>query len=104
MRDKYLVGVVSLSAIVIFVFLMKSLVQPKTRKYAWCQELCYGFMRGYTSFYSVNRCSRLPIIIQATSKDGKDAGIELIQPPSGSKPGDRVYFEGEKYESKYAST
>ncbi|EJC98109.1 uncharacterized protein FOMMEDRAFT_24110 [Fomitiporia mediterranea MF3/22] len=25
--------------------------------------------------------------------------IELIQPPSGSKPGDRVYFEGEKFEN-----
>lgn len=83
---------------------MKRPVQPKTCKYAWCQELCYGFMRGYTPFSSLYRCSRLPIIIQATSKDGKDAGIELIQPPSGSKPGDRVYFEGEKYESKHAST
>lgn len=37
---------------------------------------------------------------KASSKDGKEAGIELIQPPPGSKPGDRVYFEGEKYESK----
>lgn len=61
-------------------------------------------MRGYTSLYSLNRYSQLPVIAQATSKDGKDAGIELIQPPSGSKPGDRVYFEGEKYESKYALT
>lgn len=38
-------------------------------------------------------------LMKATSKDGKEAGIELIQPPPGSKPGDRVYFEGEKYES-----
>ena len=42
--------------------------------------------------------------MQATSKEGKDGGIELIQPPANSKPGDRVYFEGEDYESKeYAS-
>lgn len=38
---------------------------------------------------------------QATSKDGKDAGIELVQPPSGSKPGDRVYFEGADFESAW---
>jgi hypothetical protein len=38
--------------------------------------------------------------MQATSKGGKDGGIELIQPPANSKPGDRVYFEGEDYESK----
>ena len=42
--------------------------------------------------------------MQATSKEGKDGGIELIQPPANSKPGDRVYFEGEDYEcKKYAS-
>lgn len=41
-------------------------------------------------------------IRQATSKDGKDAGIELIQPPAGSKPGERVYFEGSEYESEYS--
>lgn len=37
--------------------------------------------------------------VQATSKDGKQAGIELVQPPAGSKPGDRVYFEGAEFES-----
>ncbi|KLO11471.1 nucleic acid-binding protein [Schizopora paradoxa] len=47
-------------------------------------------MRGVKSF---------AMVLCATSKDGKEAGIELIQPPPGSKPGDRVYFEGEKYES-----
>lgn len=36
---------------------------------------------------------------QATSKDGKEGGVELIQPPPGSKPGERVYFEGPEYES-----
>lgn len=39
------------------------------------------------------------MVLCATSKDGKDAGIELIQPPPGSKPGDRIYFEGADFES-----
>ncbi len=39
--------------------------------------------------------------LQATSKDGKEAGIEIIQPPPGSKPGERIYFEGAKFESKF---
>ncbi|KAJ7212123.1 hypothetical protein GGX14DRAFT_621908 [Mycena pura] len=46
-------------------------------------------MRGVKSF---------AMVLCATSKDGKDAGIELIQPPANSKPGDRVYFEGSDYE------
>ena len=37
---------------------------------------------------------------QATSAEGKEAGIEFVRPPEGSKPGERIYFEGEKYESK----
>jgi aminoacyl tRNA synthase complex-interacting multifunctional protein 1 len=37
---------------------------------------------------------------QATSKDGKDSGIELVKPPENSKIGDRVYFEGSDYESE----
>jgi hypothetical protein len=36
--------------------------------------------------------------MQATSKEGKEGGIELIQPPANSKPGDRVYFEGSDFE------
>lgn len=40
-----------------------------------------------------------PAPLQATHKNGKEAGIEIVDPPSGSKPGDRVYFEG-PYESK----
>ena len=44
-------------------------------------------------------------IFQATSANGKDpetgGGIELVEPPRGSKPGDRVFFEGEKYESAW---
>ncbi|KAF9565658.1 nucleic acid-binding protein [Agrocybe pediades] len=47
-------------------------------------------MRGVKSF---------AMVLCATSKDGKDAGIELIQPPAGSKPGDRVYFEGAEFEN-----
>jgi len=31
---------------------------------------------------------------QATSPDGKDAGVEFVDPPAGSQPGDRVFFEG----------
>ncbi|KAI0372123.1 nucleic acid-binding protein [Pilatotrama ljubarskyi] len=42
-------------------------------------------MRGVKSF---------AMVLCATHKDGKDAGIELVQPPAGSKPGERVYFEG----------
>ncbi|CAA7261396.1 unnamed protein product [Cyclocybe aegerita] len=47
-------------------------------------------MRGVKSF---------AMVLAATSKEGKEEGIELIQPPAGSKPGDRVYFEGEEFES-----
>ncbi|KAG2155824.1 uncharacterized protein EDB93DRAFT_1239003 [Suillus bovinus] len=47
-------------------------------------------MRGVKSF---------AMVLAATSKDGKDGGVELIQPPPGCKPGDRVYFEGPDYEN-----
>jgi len=47
-------------------------------------------MRGVKSF---------AMVLCATSKDGKEAGIELIQPPPNSKPGDRVYFEGPGFEN-----
>lgn len=40
---------------------------------------------------------------QATHKDGKDVGIELVRPPAGSKPGDRIYFEGPDFESEYCA-
>ncbi|KAI8978695.1 hypothetical protein BD414DRAFT_579842 [Trametes punicea] len=42
-------------------------------------------MRGVKSF---------AMVLAATHKDGKDGGVELVQPPPGSKPGERVYFEG----------
>ncbi|KAI0078269.1 nucleic acid-binding protein [Panus rudis PR-1116 ss-1] len=47
-------------------------------------------MRGIKSF---------AMVLCATHKDGKDAGIEIVQPPEGSKVGDRVYFEGPEYEN-----
>ncbi|KAG7443025.1 nucleic acid-binding protein [Guyanagaster necrorhizus] len=50
-------------------------------------------MRGVKSF---------AMVLAATHKDGKDGGIELIQPPANSKPGDRVYFEGEEFENATA--
>ncbi|GJJ15582.1 hypothetical protein Clacol_009860 [Clathrus columnatus] len=34
------------------------------------------------------------MVLCATHKNGKEAGIEIVDPPKGSKPGDRVYFEG----------
>ncbi|THV05314.1 nucleic acid-binding protein [Dendrothele bispora CBS 962.96] len=47
-------------------------------------------MRGVKSF---------AMVLCATSKDGREGGIELIQPPANSKPGDRVYFEGAEFEN-----
>ena len=38
--------------------------------------------------------------VQATSPDGKDGGVEFVNPPTGSQPGDRVFFEG--FEDKTA--
>ncbi|KAL0961067.1 hypothetical protein HGRIS_006052 [Hohenbuehelia grisea] len=49
-------------------------------------------MRGVKSF---------AMVLCATSKDGKEAGIELVQPPANSKPGDRIYFEGADFESQF---
>ncbi|EJD50712.1 nucleic acid-binding protein [Auricularia subglabra TFB-10046 SS5] len=37
-------------------------------------------------------------MVLCASAPGK-ASVELLQPPAGSKPGDRVYFEGEQFES-----
>ncbi|GAA5857450.1 hypothetical protein JCM8547_009277 [Rhodosporidiobolus lusitaniae] len=44
-------------------------------------------MRGIKSF---------AMVLCASSPEGKDAGIEFVDPPAGSVPGDRVYFEGFK--------
>ena len=68
-------------------------------------------MRGVKSFAMVlavrtvyvddRRYAHLLVFVplQATSKDGKGGmgSVELVAPPDGSSPGDRVYFEG--YES-----
>lgn len=50
-------------------------------------------MRGVKSF---------AMLLCASSSVGKDVegGIEFVVPPEGSKAGERVYFEGEKYESE----
>jgi len=48
-------------------------------------------MRGVKSF---------AMVLCATSKDGKEGGIEIIQPPPNSKPGDKVYFDGPEYEDR----
>ena len=42
-------------------------------------------MRGVKSF---------AMVLAASSKEGKAEGVELVDPPAGSQPGDRVYFEG----------
>ncbi|GAA5963069.1 hypothetical protein JCM3765_001757 [Sporobolomyces pararoseus] len=48
-------------------------------------------MRGVKSF---------AMVLCATSPDGKDGGVEFVNPPPGSQPGDRVFFEG--FEDKTA--
>lgn len=49
-------------------------------------------MRGVKSF---------AMVLCATSRDGKETGgVEFVNPPPGSQPGDRVYFEG--FEEKEA--
>ena len=49
-------------------------------------------MRGVKSF---------AMLLCASSKDGKEGGgIEFVLPPQGSAAGERVFFEGEKYESE----
>jgi len=34
------------------------------------------------------------MLLCASEKDNKDAGIEFVLPVEGSKPGERIYFEG----------
>ncbi|KAG9096414.1 G4 quadruplex nucleic acid binding protein [Ceratobasidium sp. 370] len=45
-------------------------------------------MRGIKSF---------AMVLCATHQNGKDHGIEIVNPPEGSKPGDRVFFEGDRF-------
>lgn len=48
-------------------------------------------MRGVKSY---------AMLLCASSAGGKEAGgVEFVLPPAGSLPGERVYFEGEKYEN-----
>ena len=52
-------------------------------------------MRGVKSY---------AMLLCASSKDGKDeGGIEFVLPPAGSQPGERIFFEGDKYESEFGS-
>ena len=69
-------------------------------------------MRGVKSFAMVLCVGVYPTLIrkqfstayfQATSKEGKEGGIEVVKPPENSKIGDKVYFEGPDYESERAS-
>ena len=47
-------------------------------------------MRGVKSF---------AMLLCASSKEGKEeGGVEFVLPPEGSQAGERVYFEGEKYQ------
>lgn len=50
-------------------------------------------MRGVKSF---------AMLLCASEKgaDGEKGGVEFVLPPAGSVAGERVYFEGEKYESQ----
>ena len=63
---------------------------------SFAMVLCVRDKLLHLAFFNV-------ITIKATHKDGKDAGIELVRPPPGAKPGDRVYFEGDKFESELVS-
>ncbi|KAM0748090.1 nucleic acid-binding protein [Meredithblackwellia eburnea MCA 4105] len=40
------------------------------------------------------------MVLCATSADGKDGGVEFVDPPAGSLPGERIFFEG--FEDKVA--
>jgi len=100
MRDRYLVGVVSMPYVVEHStprYLLDA-VQSETRQHARCKEFRHGSLRmcplRTTSHISSQRS------FQATSSDGKDGGIELVKPPENSKIGDKVYFEGSEYESE----
>lgn len=68
-------------------------------------------LRGLTARASLKRqCNLKPVTMRgvksyamllcASKDDGENRGVEFVLPPEGSQPGERVYFEGEKYESK----
>ncbi|KAF8827661.1 hypothetical protein HHX47_DHR4000199 [Lentinula edodes] len=54
---------------------------------------------GLVHYIPIEQMRNKYLVAVATSKDGKEGGIELIQPPENSKPGDRVYFEGAEFEN-----
>lgn len=107
MQDKYLVAVVrTLTCPCVHelrksdLLLTKCNLKPANMRgvKSFAMVLC---VCSYSSVYLLGGINQFSYFEQATSKDGKDAGIELVAPPEGSKPGDRVYFEGEQYESTY---
>jgi hypothetical protein len=81
--------------------------QHEARRHARHQVVRHGSLR--------ESCKLIPIIetrtdtqhltsfSQASSAEGKEGGIEFVQPPAASKPGERIYFEGAKFESQYPS-
>ena len=103
MRDRYLV------AVVFYFYCIVDHIDFYCCLGCQC-NLKPASMRGVKSFAMV-LCVSISIFpfffflttfpYKATSKEGKEGGIEIIQPPAGSKPGDRVYFEGEEFESQY---
>lgn len=98
MQDKWLVGVVGIRHTSSHLFSLTPFsVQPQTSQYAWREELCNGSLCKRESTRQGLSGTQMSSF-QATSKDGKEGGIEIIQPPPNCKPGDRVYFEGAVYE------
>ena len=78
-------------------------MQPQTSRDARNQELRDGPRRMFLLLRGTDSAMTCTLT-QATSKDGKEAGVELVEPPLESKPGERVYFEGAEFESTSART
>jgi aminoacyl tRNA synthase complex-interacting multifunctional protein 1 len=102
MRDRYLVGVVRNSYIIIDPgadFLQCNLKPANMRGVkSFAMVLC---VRVHSVLCGATVLNRFPFL-QASSKDGKEGGIELVKPPDNSKIGDKIYFEGPEYESERA--
>ena len=79
-------------ATVIVIVCFSSMLSDRPRSPSFVQcNLKPAAMRGVKSF---------AMLLCASSKDGKEqGGVEFVLPPAGSQAGERVYFEGEKYES-----
>ena len=99
MRNQYLVGVVSVpfAKKSLSMWCLPEVVQPQACQYAWRKEFRHGSLREYPHPTLQRTFSSS---VQATSKEGRSGGIELVKPPENSKIGDKVYFEGSDYESE----